>query len=385
MTAMHREESQMKDLLRTTAERAARYLAGLKDRGVAPTREALANLGRLDEAFPEHPTDPSVVVRLLDEIGSPATMASAGGRFFGFVVGGSLPAAVAASNLAAAWDQNAGIVVLSPIAARLEQVAMRWLLDVLVDGQGRMRADALPPLDDNTLVCLQAGNVNTGAFDPADKIIPQAKAAGAWVHVDGAFGLWAAAAPARAHLVKGYAAADSWAIDAHKWLNVPYDSGMVVVRDPRHLHAAMAVNAPYLVIGEAREPEHYTPEFSRRARGIEVWAALRSLGRQGLADLIERTCRHATRFAEGLREAGYEILNDVVINQVLVSFGDVELTRRVIAGIQADGTCWAGATVWQGRTAMRISVSSWATTEDDVERSLEAMLRVAAGVQATAT
>src|SRR6266550_729548 len=291
MTAMHREESQMKDLLRTTAERAARYLAGLKDRGVAPTREALVNLGRLDEAFPEHPTDPSVVVRLLDEIGSPATMASAGGRFFGFVVGGSLPAAVAASNLAAAWDQNAGIVVLSPIAARLEQVAMRWLLDVLglpaacgvgfvtcatqANFSGLAAApDALPPLDDNTLVCLQAGNVNTGAFDPADKIIPQAKAAGAWVHVDGAFGLWAAAAPARAHLIRGFAAADSWAIDAHKWLNVPYDSGMVVVRDPRHLHAAMAVNAPYLVIGEAREPEHYTPEFSRRARGIEVWAAL---------------------------------------------------------------------------------------------------------------
>src|SRR6266550_713166 len=427
MTAMHREESQMKDLLRTTAERAARYLAGLKDRGVAPTREALANLGRLDEAFPEHPTDPSVVVRLLDEIGSPATMASAGGRFFGFVVGGSLPAAVAASNLAAAWDQNAGIVALSPIAARLEQVAMRWLLDVLglpptcgvgfvtcatqanfsglaaarhallarrgwnVEAQGLFGA---PPItvvvgEEVHVSVLKAlmlvGNVNTGACDAADKIIPQAKAAGAWVHVDGAFGLWAAAAPARAHLVKGYPAADSWAIDAHKWLNVPYDSGMVVVRDPRHLHAAMAVNAPYLVIGEAREPEHYTPEFSRRARGIEVWAALRSLGRQGLADLIERTCRHATRFAEGLREAGYEILNEVVINQVLVSFGDAELTRRVIAGIQADGTCWAGATVWQGRTAMRISVSSWATTEDDVERSLEAMLRVAAGVQATAT
>src|SRR3989449_5371431 len=160
---------------------------------------------------------------------------------------------------------------------------------------------------------------------------------------------------------------------------------MVVVRDPRHLYAAMAVNAPYLVIGEAREPEHYTPEFSRRARGIEVWAALRSLGRQGLADLIERTCRHATRFADGLREAGYEILNAVVINQVLVSFGDAELTRRVIAGVQADGTCWAGRTVWQGRTAMRISVSSWATTEDDVERSLEAMLRVAAGGEGAPT
>jgi len=445
----------MEELLRATAARAARYLAGLKDRGVTPTREALANLRRLDEPLPEHPTDPAAVIALLDEIGSPATLGSAGGRFFGFVVGGSLPATVAANWLAAAWDQNAGIVVLSPIAARLEEVAMRWLLAVLglpsacgvgfvtcatqanfsglaaarhallarrgwnvetqglfgappirvvvgeevhvsvlkalmlvglgservirvpVDGQGRMRADALPRLDDNTLVCLQAGNVNTGAFDPAEEIIRRAKAAGAWVHVDGAFGLWAAAAPARARLTKGFAAADSWAIDAHKWLNVPYDSGMVVVRDARHLHAAMAVNAPYLVIGESREPEHYTPEFSRRARGVEVWAALRSLGRQGLADLIERTCRYATRFAEGLREAGYEILNDVVINQVLVSFGDAELTRRVIAGVQADGTCWAGGTVWQGRTAMRISVSSWATTEDDVERSLEAMLRVA--------
>src|SRR5437016_5411775 len=445
----------MKDLLRTTADRAARYLASLKERSVAPTPEALASLARLDETLPERPTDPSAVIGLLDEVGSPATIGSAGGRFFGFVVGGSLPAAVAASSLAAAWDQNAGIVALSPIAARLEEVAMRWLLDLLglppdagvgfvtcatqanfsglaaarhallarrgwnvealglfgappitvvvgeevhlivlkalmlvglggervirvpVDGQGGMRADALPPLDDNTLVCLQAGNVNTGAFDPADEIIPRAKAAGAWVHVDGAFGLWAAVAPARAHLTKGFAAADSWAIDAHKWLNVPYDSGLVVVRDPRHLHAAMAVNAPYLVIGESREPEHYTPEFSRRARGVEVWAALRSLGRQGLADLIERTCRYATRFAEGLSEAGYEILNDVVINQVLVSFGDAELTRRVIAGVQADGTCWAGGTVWQGRTAMRISVSSWATTEDDVERSLEAMLRVA--------
>ena len=445
----------MTNLLRTTAERAARYLAGLKDRGVAPTPEALANLGRLDEPLPEHPSDASAVIALLDEVGSPATMASAGGRFFGFVVGGTLPVTVAATSLAAAWDQNAGIVALSPIAARLEDVAMRWLLDVLglppasgvgfvtcatqanfsglaaarhallgrrgwnveaqglfgappitvvvgdevhvsllkaltmvglgrervirvpVDGQGRMRADRLPPVDDNTLVCLQAGNVNTGAFDPADKIIPQAKAAGAWVHVDGAFGLWAAAAPARANLVNGFAGADSWAIDAHKWLNVPYDSGIVVVRDPRDLYAAMAVNAPYLVIGDAREPEHYTPEFSRRARGVEVWAALRSLGRQGLADLIERTCRHASRFAEGLREGGYEILNDVVINQVLVSFGDAELTRRVIAGIQADGTCWAGGTVWQGRTAMRISVSSWATTEDDVERSLAAMLRVA--------
>jgi len=446
----------MKELLKSAADRAWRYRQGLTDRAVTPTPEAIKRLSRLDEALPDRPTDDETVLALLDEIGSPATMASAGGRFFGFVVGGSLPATVAANWLAGAWDQNAGIVLLSPIAAKLEEVAMRWALDVLglppecgagyvtcatqanfsglaaarhallagkgwdvetrglfgappikvvvgeevhvsvlkalgmlglgrdrvtrvpVDGQGRMRADALPPLDDNTIVCIQAGNVNTGAFDPAAEIIPRAKDAGAWVHVDGAFGLWAAAAPARAHLVKGFAAADSWATDAHKWLNVPYDSGIVFVRAARHLRAAMAVDAPYLVIGEAREPEHYTPEFSRRARGVEVWAALRSLGREGLADLVERTCRHAARFAEGLRQAGHTILNDVVINQVLVSFGDAETTRRVIAAIQEEGTCWAGATVWQGHTAMRISISSWATTDDDVERSLEAMIRVAA-------
>jgi glutamate/tyrosine decarboxylase-like PLP-dependent enzyme len=240
-----------------------------------------------------------------------------------------------------------------------------------------MRADALPPLDDRTLLCLQAGNVNTGAFDPAEEIIPQAKASGAWVHVDGAFGLWAAAAPARAHLANGVAGADSWGTDAHKWLNVPYDSGIVFVRDPQHLHAAMSVGAAYLVEGQTREPFHYTPDFSRRARGVEVWAALRSLGRAGLADLIERTCRYAARFADGLRQAGYQVLNDVVLNQVLVSFGDPDTTRRVIAAIQEDGTCWCGGTVWQGHTAMRISVSSWATTDEDVERSLEAMIRLA--------
>ncbi len=199
------------------------------------------------------------------------------------------------------------------------------------------------------------------------------------MHVDGAFGLWAAAAPVLAHLAAGFADADSWATDAHKWLNVPYDSGLAFVRNPAHLRAAMALNAAYLIQGETREPSQYTPEASRRARGIEVWAALRALGRAGVADLVERTCRHAARFAEGLRAAGYRILNEVVINQVLVSFGDDDLTRRVMAQLQADGTCWCGGTVWQGQAAMRISVSSWATTETDVERSLAAMLRIAAG------
>jgi glutamate/tyrosine decarboxylase-like PLP-dependent enzyme len=450
------ENAHMEHLLNETAERAWRYLQGLDERKVAPTPEALQALTALDEPLPDTPTDDARVIALLDEIGSPATMASAGSRYFGFVIGGALPSALAANWLASAWDQNAGLMAASPVAAKLEAVAMRWLLDVLqlpsscgagfvtcatlanfsglaaarhallarqgwnvetqglfgappisvvvgnevhvsllkalsllglgrervirvpVDGQGRMRADALPPLDDRTIVCIQAGNVNTGAFDPASAIIARARAAGAWVHVDGAFGLWAAAAPSHAHLTKGLSEADSWATDAHKWLNVPYDSGIVFVREPQHLHAAMAVSAAaYLFEGETREPYHFTPEMSRRARGVEIWAALRSLGRQGVADLIERTCRHAARFASGLSDAGYDILNEVVINQVLVSFGDAETTRDVIAAIQKDGTCWCGGTVWQGQAAMRISVSSWATTDEDVERSLDAMIRVA--------
>jgi glutamate/tyrosine decarboxylase-like PLP-dependent enzyme len=245
-----------------------------------------------------------------------------------------------------------------------------------------MLADAFPRLSGPAFVCLQAGNVNSGAFDPAGAICARAHAAGAWVHVDGAFGLWAAASPAHAHLVDGVSQADSWATDAHKWLNVPYDSGLALVRDPAHLCAAMAISAAYLQAGDTREPAQYTPEASRHARGVEIWAALLSLGRTGLADLIERTCRHARRFAAGLAAAGYEVLNEVVLNQVLVSFGDADTTRRAITGIQADGTCWCGGTVWQGKTAMRISVSCWATTEDDVERSLEAMLRIATEARA---
>jgi glutamate/tyrosine decarboxylase-like PLP-dependent enzyme len=446
----------MKNLLKAAAERSIRYLEGLETRGVAPSPEAINHVSQLDEALPDHPADPDTVLGLLDDIGSPATVITAGGRYFGFVIGGSLPATLAANWLAGAWDQNAGLEVSSPVAAALEQIALRWLLDVLslpaeagggfvtgatmanftalaaarhailqklgwnveaqglfgappvtvvvgeevhvsvlkalsllglgrdrvvrvpVDGQGRMRADALPDLSSSTIVCIQAGNVNTGAFDPAREICAAAHRAGAWVHVDGAFGLWAATAPERAHLCSGVEEADSWATDAHKWLNVPYDSGIAFSRNPEYLRAAMSTSAAYLVQDGIREPYQYTPEMSRRARGIEIWAALRSLGRSGLADLIERTCRYASRFAAGLSEAGYRILNEVVLNQVLVSFGDDEATRRVIAGIQADGTCWCGGTVWQGHTAMRISVSSWATTEADVERSLAAILRIAA-------
>jgi glutamate/tyrosine decarboxylase-like PLP-dependent enzyme len=248
-----------------------------------------------------------------------------------------------------------------------------------VDGQGRMRADDIPPIDGPTILCLQAGNVNTGGFDPVEEISDLAHDAGAWVHVDGAFGLWARVAPSRAYLAVGVEKADSWATDAHKWLNVPYDCGVAFVRNPDVLRAAMAITADYLPTeSDHRNPSDFTPELSRRARGVEVWAALRSLGRAGLADLVERTCRHARRFAEAFTAAGYQVLNEVVLNQVLVSFGEREMTNRVVAGVQADGTCWCGGTEWQGQSAMRISVSSWATRDEDVEQSIEAILRVAA-------
>jgi glutamate/tyrosine decarboxylase-like PLP-dependent enzyme len=445
----------MHNLLNDAAKRASRYLDSLDTRSVAPHKEAVSALTRLEQAFPESSSTAETVLAELDEIGSPATMGSAGGRFFGFVIGGALPATVAANWLATSWDQNGGLVVTSPINAALENVALRWVKDILrlpvesaggfvtcataanfsalaaarhallaragwdvealglfgapplrvvvgdevhasvqkalslvgfgrdrvehvpVDAQGRMRVDAFPDVDARTIVCVQAGNVNTGAFDPTSEICERAHSHGAWVHVDGAFGMWAAAAPARAHLTRGIEHADSWATDAHKWLNVPYDSGLVFTRNADALRMAMAVGGAYLSQGEDRVPYQYTPDFSRRARGVEIWAALRQLGRPGLADLIDRTCRYAGRFAEGLRAAGYCILNDVVLNQVLVSFGSPERTREVIARVQRDGTCWCGGTVWQGHTAMRISVSSWATTELDVERSLAAILRVA--------
>ena len=447
----------MKELLKLAAERSINYLENLDQRSVAPSSAALSRLKELDKPLPDEPTEPETVLAMLDDIGSPATVASTGGRYYGFVTGGSLPAALAANWLAGAWDQPADMVIASPIGAKLEEVASRWLLEALslpvgagvgfvtgatmanfaglaaarhailqklgwdvesrglfgapevsvivgdevhvsvlkalsllgfgrdrvirvpVDGQGRMRVDALPELSEFTIICIQAGNVNTGAFDPAPEICAAARQAGAWVHVDGAFGLWAAATPTRAQLTAGIEAADSWVLDAHKWLNVPYDSGIVVCRHEAHLRAAMSFRAAYLIIqSEHREPGLYTPEMSRRARGVEIWAALLSLGRSGLADLIERSCRYASRFAEGLSAAGYPILNDVVLNQVLVSFGDEETTRKVIGALQDDGTCWCGGTVWQGHSAMRISVSSWATTENDVKQSLNAMVRIAA-------
>jgi glutamate/tyrosine decarboxylase-like PLP-dependent enzyme len=253
---------------------------------------------------------------------------------------------------------------------------------VEADDQGRMRADKLPRLSERTIVCIQAGNVNTGAFDPAGEICKAAREQGTWVHVDGAFGLWARISPKYDHLTQGFEQADSWATDAHKWPNAGYDSGLVLVRDGVALRASMGITAAYLEPGSRREPMHHTPEASRRARGVELWATLKSLGRTGLCALIERTCAHAQRFAQGLRARGFEVLNDVVINQVLVSFGRSEVTREVIRRVQEDGTCWCGGTIWQGKTAMRISVSSWTTTDMDVERSLQAIVRIASECRA---
>jgi glutamate/tyrosine decarboxylase-like PLP-dependent enzyme len=259
------------------------------------------------------------------------------------------------------------------------------VIKVPTDSQGRMRAGAMPKISGPTIVCVQAGNVNTGACDPFGEIGPMARDAGAWVHVDGAFGLWARATPKKAHLVEGVEHADSWATDAHKWLNVPYDSGIAFVRDGQALRQAMAVTAEYLPTEtKERNPSDYTPELSRRARGVDVWAAMRSLGRSGIREMIERHCRQACRFAEGLRDLGFGILNEIALNQVLVSFGTPDETRRMIAAIQEEGTMWAGETVWQGHTAMRISVIGWNTTDADIEKCLEAIRRIATASSAPA-
>jgi glutamate/tyrosine decarboxylase-like PLP-dependent enzyme len=438
------------ELLARAARHAEAFLAGVGERPVAARSDAGGlRVGLTDEGVP--------AARVIDELvatADPGLVASAGGRFFGFVSGGSLPVALAADWLTAAWDQNGGLYACGPAAATVEEVVEAWVLDVLglpasasvglvtgaqganvtclaaardtvlaragwdcvedgligapavtvlcgeeahvtvftalrlvglgmstarrvaVDGQGAMDPDALARELDAVagpaIVCAQAGNVNTGACDALDAIA-RACEGRAWLHVDGAFGLWAAAAPARRALVAGLERADSWATDAHKWLNVPYDSGLAIVADRAAHRRAMTIAAAYLAPSEHRENFDYVPESSRRARGFAVYAALRCLGRRGVAELVERCCRHAARMAELLTAGGAEVLNDVVLNQVLVSFG--ERTPDVIAAAQRDGTCWVGGTVWRGRPAMRVSVSGWATTDEDVERSAAAILR----------
>jgi glutamate/tyrosine decarboxylase-like PLP-dependent enzyme len=437
-------------LLRDACERAVAYLDGVASRPVAPSEEAVAGLLELGFPLPRLGLGATHVLHVLDEVGSPATVASNGPRYFGFVTGAAFPAAQAASWLSTAWDQNAALTVMSPVAARLGEVAVGWIADLLglpsgipggfvtgatmanatclaaardavltrhgwdagrdglvgappvtvvvgaevhatvrkalgiiglgrdravvlpADGQGRIVARDLPALDGPAIVCLQAGNVNTGASDPFPPLIEWAHDHGAWVHVDGAFGLWAAASPATASQVAGVAGAESWATDCHKWLNTTYDCGLALVFDPETLRLAMEASASYLP-GSGAESMHLTPQSSQRARGVEVWATLASIGRDGVADLVERCCRLARRFADGMRAAGFAVLNDVVLNQVLVSFGDAARTDAVIAAVQADGTCWCGPTTWHGQRAMRVSVSSWCTTDDDIDRSVAAI------------
>ena len=442
-------------LLERTKQYATDYLNTLSERRVFPEEESLKKLEQLSIALPDSPTDPEKVIEILNTVGSKNTVASNGGRYFGFVFGGSLPASLAANWLATAWDQNGIFKVSSPISAHIEKVAANWLLDIFnlpassavgfvtgttmanfsavmaarhriyerqgwdvkrkgvsgappitvivgeevhasmlralilagfgmdnlikvpTDDQGRIIAEKVPEIHGPTLICVQAGNVNTGAIDPIKEVCLKAEGKNSWVHVDAAFGLWAAATPKKSHLTQGLERADSWAVDLHKWLNVPYDGGLVMCKDPKMLHAAMSVNAAYLPSSVEAEPYFFTPEMSRRARGVDAWAALYSLGREGVIDLIERCCVYAEMFADKLRNAGFQILNDVTLNQVLVSFGDAELTNSIIKKIQDDGTCWCGGTVWKGKTAMRISVSSWATTEKDIEISSSKIIEIA--------
>jgi len=461
------EEPDWKGSLGEAFDHALAYLEGLPARPVT-SRASLAEMrAALGGPLPEQPLEPREVVAALATAAEPGVVASSSGRFFGFVIGGATPAALAADWLTSVWDQNAGLYILGPAASVVEEVAGRWLAELLglpagvsvgfvtgaqmanfsalaialhevlrragwevesaglwgaprprvlvgqgrhgtidralrflgvggaaivpvdMDDQGRMRTAALRrALDQGSgpaIVCAQVGNVNSGAVDPVGEICEVAHQHGAWVHVDGAFGMWAAASPRLRPLVTGVELADSWATDAHKWLNVPYDSGLVFCAHPEAHRAAMGIRAGYLIhgTGEERDALDYNPEFSRRARGFAVYAAIRALGRQGVAELVERCCGLAHRFAERLAAAdGVEVLNQVVLNQVLVRFraadGDHDAhTRRVVERVQQDGTCWMSGTTWQGRAAMRISVSNWSTDEADVDRSVAAILRCA--------
>ncbi|POE11751.1 aspartate aminotransferase family protein [Pectobacterium odoriferum] len=430
-------------LLADADERGQRYLAEAAQRRVFPDADAIAALARFDETLPQQGFSPESTLALLDEVGSPATTASNGPNYFGFVIGASLPVAAASERLMIAWDQCASTFDNSPVSATLERLASRWVLDALslpkesavgfgtsatactlsclaaarrallakqgwdfdndglngapeikvviselthitvkkalrvlgfglrhlriapVNAFGQIDVSQLPPLDDRTILCLQAGEVNTGEFDDFAQIIPIAKAAGAWVHVDGAFGLWARAS-SHAVLTDGIELADSWTTDAHKWLNTPYDCAMAICRNADVLAEAMNADAVYS--SAARDAQkNLTLEFSRRPRGIPVWAALRTLGRDGVAEMVERHCRQATLIAGGLRHAGFEVLNRVVLNQVLLRGETDSQTTAIREALQASGKAWFGGTVWQGRPALRISVSSWRTQDDNVQ------------------
>ncbi|QES58509.1 aspartate aminotransferase family protein [Streptomyces venezuelae] len=443
--------------LRQAHGHAVRWLASLSDRPV-PARASVDEIVRaLGAELPDAPSAPADVVDLLATACDPGLTAFPSGRFYGFVVGGTEPAALATDWLVSAWDQNCVMRAVSPAYTAVEEIAGAWLLDLLglppdsavgfatgatmanftclaagrdallrragwnvahdglaggppvrvvagrdrhmaidlalrylglgrpelvaADDQGRMDPEALRRTlgahgPGPTLVILQAGDIHSGAFDPFDETVRAAREADAWVHVDGAFGLWAAASPAHAHLTDGCAQADSWATDAHKTLNVPYDCGLAIVRDSSALRSAMGQRGDYLIQHEHGDPVDKVPELSRRGRAFTVWAALRSLGRQGVADLVDRLCRHARAFATGIDAIdGATVLNDVVFTQVCAGFGGDDRTDRVLARILDDGEAWISGSTWHGRRVMRISVSNWSTTDEDVSRTLDAIRR----------
>ena len=449
--------------LSRAADHARTWLDSVGDRPVAPQVSADELAAAVGGVLPDTPSAPEDVIDLLAAVAEPGLMAMPSGRFFGWVIGGTLPAALAADWLVSAWDQNTGLRYATPATAALEQAAATWLLDLLglpssadvgfvtgatmanftclaaardavlsrsgwdvvrdgltgaprvrvlvgeerhdtvdlalrylglgtptpvpADDQGRIRVDALAETldeigDGPLIVCLQAGNVHSGAFDPLAQAIEVAHRHGAWVHVDGAFGLWAAAAPGLRHLVTGLEKADSWGTDAHKTLNVPYDCGVAIVADPQAMRSALGVHASYLISDESGhgDPSEKVPELSRRARGVPVWAALRSLGRVGVADLVEGLARHARELADGIAAIdGAVVLNDVDYTQVCVAFGDDERTRAVTARLIADATAWMSGSRWRGQDVLRISVSNWSTDEDDVRRSIDAVRLAAEG------
>ena len=449
--ALH-SENEGQTIIRQALDYACAYLEELPDRAVFPTSAALDALQAFDEPLPDQPTKAHRVLAQLHRQGSPATTAQGGGRYFGFVNGGALPAALAARLLADVWDQNAGLQVMSPIAAALEEVCAHWLVDLFdlpagtalglvsgtstatlcgllagrnallqgldwdvsekglfgapplravisgaahvtvrkalatlgigedqielvpADEQGRFDPRQLSALDERTLLILQAGNVNSGAFDPFIPLCSAAKRAGSWVHIDGAFGLWARACRKTAHLTDGIEMADSWSVDAHKTLNSPYDCGIVLCRDRQALVSALQASDSYLQFGAGRDGMLYTLEMSRRARSIDLWAALKSLGRDGIDALIAQLCQRAQQFAVELKAQNFRILNDVVFNQVLVACDTTELTARTLELIQAGGECWCGGTQWRGDSVIRISVCSWMTTAEDIQRSVAAFV-----------
>lgn len=429
------------------------YMDSVSEKRVFPDEEALKGLDNFSDQLPDSPSDPAEILEQLHRYGSPATTAQTGGRYFGFVNGNALPVSLAARWLADIWDQNAALYVISPVAAKLEELCEKWLADLLglpsrtaaglvggtstatfcglaagrhellqkmgwdvngkglfgaphlrvvmgqqahatvdkalallglgrdraervpVDNQGRIIPEEMPQLDSRTLVIIQAGNVNTGAFDPIEQICDRAGRTGAWVHVDGAFGLWAAASKNRRHLTRGIEKADSWSVDAHKTLNSPYDCGIVLCRKRESLVSALQASGSYIQYSGNRDGMLYTPEMSRRARSVELWATLKFLGRQGVAGLVDGLCELALQFAQKLSKQGFNILNDVVFNQILVACDTPELTRATLENIQNSGECWCGGATWDGDPAIRISVCSWATTPEDVDKAVEAFIK----------